>query len=86
MSTRVASAGGPWGFEATGPTNVLRSELEAAAALVFAVALPGELELRVDDSMSYAQWLCQRPQALGLSPEPERDALAEVRDGAMPYS
>jgi hypothetical protein len=34
-------------------------------------ALPGGLELGVDDSRSYAQWLCQRPQALGLSPEPD---------------
>ena len=76
------------GFEATGPTNVLRSELEAAAALVLAVPLPGGLELGVDDSRSYAQWLYQRPQALGLSREPEGDPLAEfardsfhIRDG-----
>jgi hypothetical protein len=65
--TDVHAHGEAWwtlGFEATGPANVLRSELEAAAALVFAVALPGGLELGVDDSRSYAQWLCQWPQAL----------------------
>jgi hypothetical protein len=80
----VYARGEAWwtlGFEATGPANVLRSELEAAAALVFAVAVPGGLEPGVDDSRSYAQWLCQGPQALGLSPEPEGDPLAEVRNG-----
>jgi hypothetical protein len=64
--TDVHARGEAWwtlGFEATGPTDVLRSELEAAAALVFAVPLPDGLELGVDDSRSYAQWLCQRPQA-----------------------
>jgi hypothetical protein len=45
------------GFEATGPADTLRSQLEAAAALVFAHAPPGVVELGVDDSMSYAQWL-----------------------------
>jgi hypothetical protein len=45
------------GFEATGPADVRLSELEAAAALVFATALPGGLELGVHDSRSYAQWL-----------------------------
>jgi len=64
--TDVHARGEAWwtlGFEATGPASVLRSELEAAAAIVFAVALPGGLELGVDDSRSYTQWLCQRPQA-----------------------
>ena len=89
--TDVHAHGEAWwtlGFEATGPTSVLRSELEAAAALVFAAPLPGGLELGVDDSRSYAQWLYQRPQALGLSREPEGDPLAEfardsfhIRDG-----
>ncbi len=45
------------GFEATGPAAVLRGELEAAAALVFGRALPGEVELTMADCMSYAQWL-----------------------------
>ena len=41
--TEVRSRGGAWwtlGFEAGGPANGLRSELEAAATLVFAQALP----------------------------------------------
>ena len=87
--TDVRARGEAWwtlGFEATGPANVVRSELEAAAALVFAVALPGGLELGVDDSRSYAQWLCQRPRALGLSPEPEDDPLADVSQWTIPYS
>ena len=49
------------GFEATGPTSLLRSTLEATAALVFAQALPGGVEPGPDESRSYAQWLGQRP-------------------------
>jgi hypothetical protein len=45
------------GFEATGPAGLLRSELEAAAGLVFAQPLPGGMELGMDDSRSYDQWL-----------------------------
>jgi hypothetical protein len=45
--------------QATGPADLLRSELEATAALVFAEALPGGLELGLDDSRSYAEWLCR---------------------------
>jgi hypothetical protein len=45
------------GLEATGPADLLRAGLESTAALVFAQALPGGLELRVDDSASYAEWL-----------------------------
>jgi hypothetical protein len=55
------------GFEATGPPDLLLSELEAAAALVFARALPGGLELGVHDSRSYAQWLQRQRHVLGLS-------------------
>ena len=58
--TEVRSRGGAWwtlGFEATGPPNGLRSELEAAATLVFARALPSGVELSTDNSRSYAQWL-----------------------------
>ena len=62
--TGVHRSGRDWwalGFEATGPAELLRSELEAAAALVFAQALPGGVELGPDESRSYADWLCQRP-------------------------
>ena len=47
-------------FEATGPSGQLRSELEAAAALVFDEALPDGAQLGLDESRSYAGWLgCQ---------------------------
>ena len=79
--TDVHAGGEAWwtlGFEATGPPDVLRSELEAAAALVFAVALPGGLELGLHDSRSYAQWLQRQPQVLGSGAKPEGDPLADV--------
>ena len=64
--TEVHTSGQHWwtlGFEATGPASLLRSTLEAAAALVFTQALPGGVEPGPDDSRSYAQWLGQRPRA-----------------------
>ena len=60
--TEVHTRGQDWwtlGFEATGPTDQLRSELEATAALVFAQSLPDGLELGLDESQSYAGWLAQ---------------------------
>jgi hypothetical protein len=51
------------GFEATGPADLLRSALEATAALVFAHALPGHMEFGPDEARSYAEWLGQRPGA-----------------------
>jgi hypothetical protein len=47
------------GFEATGPADLLRSALQATAALVFAQALPGSVEPGPDESRSYAEWLSQ---------------------------
>jgi hypothetical protein len=64
--TEVHTGGQDWwtlGFEATGPADLLRSELEATAALVFAHALPGGMEPGPDESRSYAEWLGQRPGA-----------------------
>ncbi len=64
--TEVRTGGQDWwtlGFEATGPADRLRTELEATAALVFAQALPGGVEPGPDESRSYAQWLGQRPAA-----------------------
>lgn len=58
--TGVHVRGEAWwalGFEATGPAGALRTELDAAAARVFAHALPGGMELGLDASTSYAQWL-----------------------------
>ena len=59
--TEVRTRGQDWwtlGFEATGPADLLRSALEATAALVFAQALPGGMEPGPDESRSYAEWLC----------------------------
>jgi len=64
--TEVQANGRDWwtlGFEATGPADLHRSELQAAAALLFAHALPGGLEPGPDESRSYAEWLSQRPDA-----------------------
>ena len=62
--TEVHARGEDWwtlGFEATGPADLLRGELEATAALVFAQALPGGVAFGTDDSRSYAEWLWRRP-------------------------
>ena len=59
--TDIYAAGEVWwtlGFEATGPGDLLAGELEAAADLVFARALPG-FEPGLWQSRSYAQWLFQ---------------------------
>ncbi len=64
--TAIRAHGRDWwtlGFEATGAAALLRSELEAAATLVFARALPGGVEPGPDDSRSYAEWLGQLPGA-----------------------
>lgn len=58
--TEVHMSGQAWwtlGFEATGQARLLRGELDATAAFVFAQALPGGRELGTDDCQSYAQWL-----------------------------
>jgi hypothetical protein len=58
--TEVRTRGEAWwslGFEATGPADLLRSELEATAAVVFAEALPGGVRVGTDHSRSYAGWL-----------------------------
>jgi hypothetical protein len=57
----------PWsrlveaGVRGDRPRRLLRSELQAAAALVFAQALPAGVQPGPDQSRSYAQWLSQRP-------------------------
>ena len=64
--TEIRTRGQDWwtlGFETTGPSHLLRSELQATAALVFAHALPGGMEPGPDQSRSYAEWLSPRPGA-----------------------
>ena len=64
--TEVRTRGQDWwtlGFEVTGPADLLRCELQAIAALVFAQALPGGVEPGPDESRSYAEWLGWPPAA-----------------------
>jgi hypothetical protein len=65
--TEVRTRGQGWwtlGFEATGPADLLHSELQATAALVFAQPLPAGVEPGPDYSRSYAEWL-GRPAGAG---------------------
>src|ERR1700722_2897464 len=60
--TEVRTRGEAWwtlGFESVGPAQLLRTQLEATAALVFAETLPTEMEPGLNDSRSYAEWLLQ---------------------------
>jgi hypothetical protein len=62
--TEIRTSGQDWwslALEATGPAGLLRSQLQATAAHVFAQALPGGVEPSPDHSRSYLQWLSQRP-------------------------
>jgi hypothetical protein len=64
--TEVRTGGQGWwtlGFEAAGSAGLLRSALQATAALVFAQALPGGVEPGLGESRSYAAWLCRLPGA-----------------------
>jgi hypothetical protein len=64
--TEVLRHGEAWwtlGFEATGPASLLRRELETAATLVLAQALPDGIELDTDHSLSYAEWLGRQSAA-----------------------
>ena len=75
--TEVGVHGRAWwtlGFEATGPAGLLRGELETTAALVFAQALPGGMELDAGDSQSYLQWLTVGPERALASAAPEANA------------
>jgi hypothetical protein len=58
--TEVRSGGETWwslGFEATGPAALLRSTLQGTVALMFAKTPPGDVELDMSHSQSYADWL-----------------------------
>jgi hypothetical protein len=62
--TEVRSGGETWwslGFEATGPGDLLRSTLQSTATLIFTQAPPGDWELDMSHSQSYAEWLSRRP-------------------------
>jgi hypothetical protein len=68
--TEIGMGGEVWwtlGFEATGPVGMLRRELEATTALVFADALPAGVEFGAGSSKSYAEWLGLRPEVAGVA-------------------
>ena len=68
--TEVRMSGQDWwtlGFEATGLAGLLRRELQATAAVVFAQAMPGSAKPGPDKSRSYAEWLGQRLGAGGYA-------------------
>jgi hypothetical protein len=59
--TEISAQGENWwslGFEATGPSGLLRGELAATATLVFAQPVPAA-EPGTDHFASYAQWLAR---------------------------
>jgi hypothetical protein len=61
--TDIRTSGQDWwtlGFEATGPADLLHSQLQAIAALVFAQPIPGGVEAGPRESRSYWEWLGQR--------------------------
>ena len=60
------------GFEATGPADLLRGELEATATLVFAQPLPDDLKLGLDKSRSYAEWLTRTSEDVDRAGDDER--------------
>jgi hypothetical protein len=61
--TEVSSGSETWwslGFEATGPADLLSSTLQSTATLVFAGALPADVEFDMSHCQSYADWLSRR--------------------------
>ena len=61
--TDVRSGSETWwslGFEATGSPDLLHSTLQGTAALVFAQALPADVEFDTSHCQSYADWLSRR--------------------------
>jgi hypothetical protein len=60
--TEIRGRGREWwslGFEATGPEDLLRRQLEVTSAQVFAEPVVGNLAFGPDNSCSYADWLHQ---------------------------
>lgn len=61
--TAVRAGGEDWwslGFEATGAAALLRGTLESTAAAVLEQPPPGEVEFRLSQCQSYAEWLLRR--------------------------
>jgi hypothetical protein len=69
--TEVRLGGETWwslGFEATGPADLLSSTLESTVALMFAEALPGDVELDMNHCQSYAEWLSRHRVTAAIRP------------------
>ena len=80
--TEVHSGGETWwslGFEATGPADSLRSTLEGAAALMFAQASPGGVELDLGHCQSYAEWLSRHRVTAAIHPREGEESPARRR-------
>lgn len=66
--TEVSSGSETWwslGFEATGPPDLLHNTLQGTAALVFAQALPADVEFGMSHCQSYVDWLSRRDSPAG---------------------
>lgn len=77
--TEVHTRGRAWwtlGFEATGPTSLLRREIETTVALVLDQDLPDDMKLDTGHSQSYAEWLGWQP---GSEPTPTPDPQSPVK-------
>lgn len=80
--TEVRSGGENWwslGFEATGPADLLRSTLEGTAALMFAQAPPGDVELDMSHCQSYAEWLSRHWITAAIHPQEGEESAARRR-------
>ena len=85
--TEVRSGGGTWwslGFEATGPADSLRRTLEGTAALVFAQAVPGDVELDLGHCQSYADWLSRHRVTAAIHPQEGEESPARRRKNQNP--
>ena len=85
--TEVRSGGETWwslGFEATGPADLLSSTLESTVALMFAEALPGDVELDMNHCQSYAEWLSRHPVTAAIHPREGEESPAGRRQDQSP--
>jgi hypothetical protein len=74
------------GFEATGPAGLLRSTLEGTAAVMFAQAPPGDVELDLSHCQSYAEWLSRLRVTAAIHPrEGEESPAYRRQDQSRPH-
>ena len=74
-----ARPGGPWDSRRPVPVGLLRGTLQGTAALFFAQAPPGDVELDLGHCQSYADWLSRR-----RVPERRRRPVSGLRHPARP--